>query len=246
MRSSTSKPAIMNPYRIVLLVLCSFFILPSASRAGLFLDPIGDTFGNLGDQIDIQSITTESSGSGVRFQITFVDAVAQASSGAANSLVGYLDFDTDVNEGTGSSSYQDLFGQQPTLSLGSDYFVDMSSDLVHPGRFDVFASVSLDLMGTVSANFSGNHLEFDVPLTLLGNDDGTFAFGLIVGNLTEATDEAPNGTAALLHVASVPESGNSLVLTSGLLALLGMHQWMARGNCHRREVGCGPKVDVKL
>ena len=93
--------------RRVLLALCGAtmmfcFAFTQPARAALVVDPSGDVF-NTGT-IDIVGVTTTVSAGSVQFMINFASAVSAPSAFAANSVLGFVDLDTDQNSATGGTA----------------------------------------------------------------------------------------------------------------------------------------------
>lgn len=156
-----------------------------------FTDPAGDTLSNPGGSgaraIDLLEIRGSYKADSLIMTFRFAGPVQAASARAANSLAGWVEFDTDENTATGSPPATNQFGG--SAALGVDYVLDLfSADST---------SVDLDRVSTgsssrVSARFSGDSLVVQIPLSALGNDDGNFKLAMVIGTSERPTDIAPN------------------------------------------------------
>ncbi len=177
-----------------------------------FTDPAGDTLSNPGGSgagaIDLLEIRGSYKADSLIMTFRFAAPVLPASARAANSLGGWVEFDTDENTTTGMSPATNAFGGN--AALGVDYVLDLfSADST---------SVDLDRVSTggslrVSARFSGDSLVVRIPLSALGNDDGNFKFAMVFGTEDRPTDIAPNaGVYAARRPGSMVQSAASRML----------------------------------
>ena len=120
--------------------------------------------------------------------------ISAPSLGADNSVIGFIDLDTDQDSATGVTSWQELFALDTPPSLSDEFYVDIESESVHPGFVDVYDAVSSLIAGTVPVNFASGSMSMSIPLVLFGGDDGLLNYGVVVGTFAEATDEFTNGT----------------------------------------------------
>jgi hypothetical protein len=197
----------------------------SASAAGAqALDPTGDTFGSGPAQIDIISAQALYNVTTIEFTFTFASLIAPASAGAINSLGGVIDLDTDQNPDTGVGSFLLLFGQAPAPALGDEFYVDLFSEANHAGFVELIDANTVATIANIAVAYTGNSLRFAIPLETLG-DDGALNYGVLVGTMTEPTDEMPNGATPLTSVsasAAVPELNSLFLFCSGWLIYGGM------------------------
>ena len=174
-------------------------------------DPAGDTFGSGSVQIDIVSVTTQVVAGSLDFNIVFAGAVSPPSSSLSNSVVGFLDLDTDQNPATGVST---RFGAPPTPTVipGIEFYVDLLSELFTPGMVDVInASTGLP-SGSAAISYGATSFSLTLPLSLIGGDDGFLNWGLIVGTFSEATDQATGSTGTSIPPPEgVPEPASAVV-----------------------------------
>ena len=103
--------------------------------------------------LDIEMVHVTYDNDSLHFQLEFFTPIAPASAAADNSLSGLLELDVDQNVATGFPALQTNFSPPfAALDLGTDYFVDLFSDAMHPGFLDVFVvnpATGPELIGTV-------------------------------------------------------------------------------------------------
>ena len=204
----------------LLLSLCLWQITAPAARADTVMaDPVGDTFGTGPVEHDITGVSAVFNNSFLTFTVNFAGAVFAPSAHNERSVYGFIDIDTDRNPATGAAPWVNVLGPAgaPAVSLGDEYWLDLFSEEVQPGRVDVVDQTSA-VVGTAPITYGANTLSVNVPLSLLGNSNGLVNYGVIVGTFTEATDRAPNGGAPLTST-PVPEPATLLLLGSSLVGL---------------------------
>lgn len=227
MRSHPSRP---------LLLCLAFLVLTTTDVLGaLSLDPAGDTFGAAAVKPDIVSVDANTSATAVEFTVTYAGAIAAPSAFAANSIVGFIDLDTDQNAATGGTA---AFGGPvaggaslinfaiatlpvpgPTVGLGDEFLVQIGPELFHPGQVEVLNTTTLAVT-LVSISFAATSFTVSIPLANLGGDDGALNFGVITGSGFEPTDRIPNGATPLATIAAVPAPGTLALLSLGISGLL--------------------------
>lgn len=196
-------------------------------------DPTGDTFGSGPVQLDIISTSANLVGSSIQFRVDFGGPIAPASAFAPNSVVGFIDIDTDQNAATGGTapwggpvtggnSWINFFTSPnpgtpstpgPLVALGDEFYIDLGSELSHPGQVDIRNTSADSIVGTKPITFGGSFFDVFVDLSILGNDDGNLNYGVLTGTFTEPTDRAPNGADPLRSgTAAVPEPGSMAML----------------------------------
>jgi hypothetical protein len=152
-----------------------------APPTGPISDPQGDTFGAGAVQLDLSSIDAVYA-SALTVTVEFYTPIEPASAGAANSVSGFVDMDTDQNAATGF----------PEDNMGLEFFVDISSE--QGGNVDV---VSIDAgggqmpAGSAPISFTSTSFTIVVPLAVI-NDDGMLNYDVFAGTVDEGTDIAPN------------------------------------------------------
>jgi len=226
-------------------VFCAFFIASVAS-AGPIIDPVGDVFNPPGP--DISQVTGSASGGNVSFTVKFASSISPPSALAADSILGFIDLDTDKNAGTGGNApwggnqtggnswinfaVANGFLPGPPIALGSEYFIDLFSEFGHPGSVDIFNTSSNLIVGTVAITFGADSFTVSIPLAMLGNPSNpAFNYGAYIGDLSLFSgDRAPNGAAGAtvdVVINEIPEPTS--------LAICGLLSLGVAGYCWRRK-----------
>jgi hypothetical protein len=204
------------------------------------IDPTGDTFGAGAGQHDITSYVAQILGSDVRWIVRFAGPISPASAFAPDSVIGFIDIDTDRNPATGGTapwgtplaggnSWINFFVDPnpglpsipgPLTALGDELYVDLFSEAFHPGLVDVVDSATNNVQATVPITFGAMSFSFSLPTSVLGNS--LVNYGVLVGTFSELTDRTPNGDApATSEARAVPEPASLSLLGAGALSLLG-------------------------
>ena len=196
-------------------------------RAAFITDPTGDVFNTgtidiTGTQVVLGSPTTTIS-------IRFFGVVAAPSAFAANSVVGFVDLDTLPGSGgtapwggpvSGGNNWINFFTPPnpgtpsipgPTVDLGDEFYIDLGSELFHPGLVDVVDTTTNLSVGTAPVSYVGNLLTINLASALIGSPS-SLRYGALVGDFNSPTDRAPNGDSGLLA-----ESPNAVPAPAGLL-----------------------------
>jgi hypothetical protein len=202
------------------------------AQAGIITDPTGDTFNTatidlVGTEFNIDFPTST-------ITLLFDSAVAAPSAFAPNSLIGFIDIDTNSNPGgtapwggpvAGGNNWINFFIPPnpgtptipgPTVAMGDEYYIDLGSELFHPGLVDVVDTATNLTIGVAPIIYAGTTVQIFLPSALIGNPSG-LTYGVLVGDFLSATDRAPNGDQG---IAATPEP-SSLAL-AGLAAMGGM------------------------
>lgn len=157
-------------------------------------DPSGDTYGVLAVQWDLTALTITRDSGGIDFAIDFTSNVLSPMSGDSDAVYGEIDFDTDQNIATGTTSYVDFFGPGST-GMGVDYVLDLfdykADSMVPVLRYNPSDS-TYSTIDSLRPVFSGKRISGRIPRSALGNDDGFLNAAVVVGTLREPTDIAPN------------------------------------------------------
>jgi hypothetical protein len=161
-------------------------INPQAEHA----DPIGDTFG-VSPLHDVTAYTATSDGNVLTMTMQFVGPITPTGAGP-EAVVGYLDLDTDQNQGTGTTSHVTTEPQCAPSNLGVDYYVDLGAYCNCCGYVGVYDARGVSL-AAVPMIFGPNVFTVTIPLGVLGGDNGIVHTAAIVGNETGSTDCVPNG-----------------------------------------------------
>ena len=139
-------------------------------------DPTGDAIGSV-------DVTTVSGGADTAEISVMVEFTADTPMEQAGGVV-YLD--TDQNASTGLPP--EAFFGLPTQDIGMEYFVDLF------GAADGFGYVidanTFEFLAEVAVVRVDQAYQFDVPLAVLGFDDGLIDIDTVFGDLNEPTDWA--------------------------------------------------------
>ena len=221
-----------SPWRIALLLLGLWLVPVMPAQAGIIADPTGDTF-NTG------TIDLTGSEFGIGFPtstitLTFASAVVAPSAFAPNSLTGYIDIDSTPSASgtapwggpvTGGNNWINFFVPPnpgtpsipgPTVAMNDEYYIDLTSELFHPGLVDVVSTATNLTVGVAPIIYAGTTVRIFLPSALIGNPVG-LNYGVLVGDFLAPTDRAPNGAQG---IAATPEP-STMVLAgfAGLGAL---------------------------
>jgi hypothetical protein len=215
-------------------LLLGLWLLPALpAQAGIIPDPTGDTF-NTGT-IDLTGTEVRGATPTTTITLTFASAVAAPSAFAPNSLTGFIDLDTNSGPGAtapwggpvaGGNNWINFFVAPnpgtpsipgPLVNLGDEFYIDLGSELFHPGLVDVVSTATNLTVGVAPVIYAGTTVQIFLPSALIGNPAG-LSYGVLVGDFNGITDRAPNGSTGLL---ATPEpSGLALAGVAGLGALL--------------------------
>jgi HYR domain-containing protein len=168
-------------------------------------DPLGDAATPSWRTNDIVSTAATYDSEALTFTVTLTDQVFPASSGNMRGLAGYIDIDSDLNTATGRPSVINPFSPAK-LNMGVDFEVDLGSEFLHAGLVDVIVKLGGPaIVGKAPIVFNGNSFTVRVPLSLLGDDNGSVRYAVAVGLPGNSqTDSAPSGPIPFLSHA-LPE-----------------------------------------
>lgn len=159
--------------------------------------------------IDLTSATVQFDATNFFVTLNFSAAtpVLPPSTFAPNSVVGFVDFDLDQNSATGDNpgavdTFRPSIGA-PLSGLGVDAFVDLGSDISHPGLLDLY--VANAIVGTAAVTYTPTSLSFSFARSLFGGA-GVVDFAAIVGDFQAPTDSLPIafGTSSAVGGSAVP------------------------------------------
>jgi hypothetical protein len=211
-----------SPVRLSVFVLALAAGLAGSARthANPILDPAGDTFVP-GPTIDIVASQGFAPGNPGQFRLSvnFATPISPASAFAPNSVIGYVDIDTDQNAATGASPFINTFGGPPPVIMGNEFYIDLASELFNPGFVDLYDANTNTVLGSLAITYGPSSFFIDLPLSLIGGDQ-QFNYALIVGDFLSPTDRAPNGALplAIPEPASIAVFGLMLTGVAGVIA----------------------------
>lgn len=164
------------------------------------VDAVGDTFGPA--TFDVIGIATARTSTELTITVVF-DSTTPPILPAANTiagpgdLTGFIDFDIDESNATGSASANATYCPcAPISAIGSDLFVSLFQRNV-AGNYDVISATTLVDVGDAEPNVSGDVLTLTIPLADLGGDDGITSISSVLGDFLGPTDCMPDEGAAV-------------------------------------------------
>lgn len=142
-------------------------------------DPAGDAVG----PVDVTTVSAGVSDLEVSIEIAYTaDTPIEESAGYV-----FLDTDQDPTTGLPAEALSGL----PTQDVGMEYFVDLFDAgplgvayLVDANTFDFIAELPVEKLGST--------LRLDIPLTLMGDEEGAMAMAMVAGDFEQPTDWAPD------------------------------------------------------
>lgn len=168
----------------VCVVSCALGVA-SAASGNIIDDPMGDTFGFDVPQHDLTRASAFYTADSLILSLHFADAIAPGSAGLADSVVGVIELDVDLDPATGATPLQNDFDGPASIDgVGVDFTVELFDEM--DGVVPVL-STETDEMFFASIVFGVNWLEVRISLDDLG-DDGIVAVTSIIGTIPEPTD----------------------------------------------------------
>lgn len=217
-------------FAFVLSTTAGFLLSCSTAAAGFIVDPSGDTFGFGPVQLDIMGYGVDANTPGkLHFHVDFYGAIAPGSAFAPNSVIGFIDLDTDADATTGATPWINQFSPGPPVNLRDEFYVDIGSEQNHPGLVDVVNANTNIPTGQASITFGGSFFDVFVELSLVPGGN-TINSAIIVGTFDESTDRAPNDStpdSVTLGTTATPEPASLMLACFGTLGL-GGYAWRRR------------------
>ncbi|HEY5648749.1 MAG TPA: CFI-box-CTERM domain-containing protein [Nitrospiria bacterium] len=151
--------------------------IPSVSAT--VSDPAGDAFGGGPDIIKATATATPSV---LTVSLDFLTPVTPAGSGGIDDLLGFIDLDTDQDSATGAAFPWDGLRLPDPTGIGPEYTVDLGTYDPVTGTADVLNALTRAPVGEATVIFSGLLVTVEVPLSVIGDDDGLMNIAILVGN----------------------------------------------------------------
>ncbi len=139
-------------------------------------DPAGDARGS----VDITTVSGGADEAEISVMIEYTDGTPM------DQTVGVVFLDTDQNPSTGLPP--EAFFGLPTQDIGMEYFVDLFGAPFGVGY--VIDANTFEFIGEIAVERVGQAYRFDVPLMLLGFDDGLIDIDMVFGDFSRPTDWA--------------------------------------------------------
>lgn len=164
-------------------------------------DPTGDVFGNRGPQWDVTDLSITRDTGGITVVLRFASTPIPLTSGDPNAMIGFVDFDTDLDSTTGATPIADEFRRDSaSTGTGSDFQLDLA-EIDADSTVPVFDASGV-VMGRVRPIYDGLTVTTRIPHALLRDDDGYLNAAAIVGTQASPTDIIPNRGHLELRAAS--------------------------------------------
>ena len=182
----------------------------AAPIASIIDDSLGDHITFPGNPVvDIDTVGGRSDGTDVTLKVNFSPDTVMSQ------VVGFIDLDTDQNPATGIPAHANPLIPGTRQDIGVDFFLSLFN-LPFGGPVDIVDAITGVLVGSVPATTVGQSLEITVPLAMLGGGDGVMDVGMVLGNLSQPTDAAPNvghGTILAAGKVIISPGSSTLVIT---------------------------------
>ena len=139
-------------------------------------DPVGDAVG----PVDITTVSGGADGTEMSMMIEFTPGTTM------DQATGVIFLDTDQNASTGLPP--EAFFGLPTQDVGIEYFIDMFN--APNGVGYVVDANTFEFVGEIAVERIDQAYRLDVPLFLLGFDDGFMNVDMVFGDFNQPTDWA--------------------------------------------------------
>ncbi len=195
--------------------------------AGTLTDPVGDTLGAFTPKADATQLSATLSGGLLTIGMSFAGDITPCENGSGTvtptqtPLGGFIDIDTDQDQTTGVQPFTDLLTSYNT-GMGNEFYVDLCSYSSGDGAVDVVDDITDTVQGRAAIGFSARGFAVQIPLSLLGGDDGQADIAAVVGTLNEPTDAVPNGGSLAATAASTPAPGPTAAVNVPVLGVWGL------------------------
>jgi hypothetical protein len=162
-------------------------------------DPVGDAFGSGTPNLDVSGMSAFLAGGNVSISMDFATPISPGDAGNPDSVIGFIELDTDQNPLTGNAPAFDVFCPQPT-ELGTEFIINLGS--VAAGQVGI-EDASLGPVGTAPISFTATGFTVDLPLSLIGNP-ANMHIASVIGTFGEPTDCVPDAALLAAGVPSIP------------------------------------------
>lgn len=187
-------------------------------------DPSSDQFGTDSVQPDLVKVTVTHNGTTLTVVLDLASTAIALYTDTIHGVGGFLDFDVDQDSTTGIETWTDFYRATGTTGMGEEYFLDFTTFNADSTVFVVDSG--FNPTGSLRPAFAGNRVTFQIPLSMLGDDDGAVNVAAIVGNNFEVTDLAPN--AGHLTLGGAGPVAPALSRTAGRPQPLGASRYSSR------------------
>ena len=211
--------------------------------ANVYATPVSDLHGDAVSgafrTYDITSIDAMFTSTHLTFTVTLTNAPFAPSSGPTlaprnDGLYGFIDIDIDQNPTSGASStISTLNFPFGSSGLGIEHYIDLFSENANPGFVMVKDPINVANVSSAPITYGTNFFSVSVPLSQLSNDDGFVNYAVVVGDFGNHTDQAVDAlvqgglpaSSSPAASTAVPEPATVLLLSTGLLGLIGLTRW---------------------
>ncbi|HET9252646.1 MAG TPA: DUF4350 domain-containing protein, partial [Candidatus Eisenbacteria bacterium] len=138
-------------------------------------DPVGDA-----TQVDVAELRASSGGGQLQVEMRLATVLQAFDFG------GFLSLDVDQNPSTG---YRPSFGS-PGQDIGMEYEIELFS--IGSGFVHLYNRINGGYVGSFAVQLGSHSLQFALPLSALGNDDGKIDVTGVVGSSFGPTDWFPD------------------------------------------------------
>ena len=203
-----------------ILVVCLVACLAPAAVNADYVDGSGDAvaaFGVDGPILDIDTLSVQFDATTLFFDMTFHTPISAPSDFAENSLLGFIELDTDQSDETGVGSFQNAFSPPFDFisGFGTDYLL-LLDDSATPG-FGALIDADQNFVNQFPLSYGPTSVSGQLPLSDI-DDNGLLNFATIVGTLAQPTDASNN---IATSTAAIPEPTTAgLLVATGLVGLV--------------------------
>jgi hypothetical protein len=159
-------------------------------------DPVGDTFGSVGQQWDLTSLGIQRDTEGITVELMFSQDVIGPPSGDPSAMIGFVDLDLDQDPTTGGMALADAVRLDGgSTGLGVDARVNLAD--YHPDASVAVIDSQGRVIGRATPVFAGRSVTIRIPGAQLLNDDGFLNAAAVVGASGQGATDLIPGTGHL-------------------------------------------------